>query len=217
VTMFGTVSCRFNRQRRLAGEIRWRWTADGRYSSKSAYEMQFRGTYCTFNTKAIWWVKAEEKHRLFVWLLVQNKILTVDRLQVRNWSCDPICRLCDQEPETAQRLCLHCVYAQEVWHLVSGWSKAGGIWLSVEDRRWKHARLLAALLIYTCWNLWKERNRRVFEGVSQPPARILALIKDEVQVRRSACGEDGGFVCCLMLYQPLRDEFFSCYYVITTM
>jgi hypothetical protein len=57
-----------------ADEIRWRWTADGRYSSKSAYEMQFRGTYCTFNTKTIWRAKAEEKHRLFAWLLVQNKI-----------------------------------------------------------------------------------------------------------------------------------------------
>jgi hypothetical protein len=90
-----------------ADEIRWRWTVDGRYSSKSAYEMQFRGTYCTFNTKAIWRAKAEEKHRMFAWLLVQNKILTADRLQVRNWSCDPICRLCDQEPETVQHLCLH--------------------------------------------------------------------------------------------------------------
>jgi hypothetical protein len=178
-----------------ADEIKWRWTADGRYSSKSAYEMQFRGTYCTFNTKAIWRAKDEEKHRLFAWLLVQNKILTADRLQARNWSCDPICRLCDQELETAQHLCLHCVYAQEVWHLVSGWSDglvqvpsrtvAVECWwnLAVCRRPKEEARLLAALLIYTSWNLWKERNRQVFDGVSQPPARILALIKDEVQVR----------------------------------
>lgn len=34
-------------------EIRWRWTADGQYSSKSAYEIQFRGTYCTFNNSVM--------------------------------------------------------------------------------------------------------------------------------------------------------------------
>jgi hypothetical protein len=70
--------------------------------------------------------------------------------------------------------------------LVSGWSDAlvqvpsrtvavESWWnLAVCRRPKEEARLPAALLIYTSWNLWKE--------VSQPPARILALIKDEVQV-----------------------------------
>jgi hypothetical protein len=63
--------------------LRRRWTARAHYSSKSAYDIQFRGTYCTFNNKAIWRAKAEEKHRLFAWLLIQNKILTADLLQLQ--------------------------------------------------------------------------------------------------------------------------------------
>jgi hypothetical protein len=183
--------------------IRWRWTAHGHYSSKSAYDIQFMGTYCSFNNKAIWRAKAEEKHRLFAWLLIQNKILTADLLQLRNWPCDPICRLCDQEPETAQHISLHCVYAQEVWHLVSCWThslvqvpsrtiRLEGWWnAAVSNKPKDEARLTAALVIYTAWNLWKERNRRVFEGVSESPTRLLARIKEEVQVRRLACGEEG--------------------------
>jgi hypothetical protein len=44
-------------------EIVWRWTANGVYSSKSAYEAQFRGSYCTYNCSAIWKAKVEGKHR----------------------------------------------------------------------------------------------------------------------------------------------------------
>jgi hypothetical protein len=51
-----------------------------------------------------------------------------------------------------------------------------------EDRRRK-----SALLLYTAWNLWKERNRRVFDGLQALPTRILALIKEEMQLRESAC------------------------------
>jgi hypothetical protein len=29
-------------------EIVWRWTANGCYSSKSAYQAQLKGTYCSF-------------------------------------------------------------------------------------------------------------------------------------------------------------------------
>jgi hypothetical protein len=103
-------------------EIRWRWTTNGHYTARSAYKAQLNGSYCTFDASAIWKAKDESKHRFFAWLLVQGKILTADKLLVRNWPCNPICSLCDQEPETAEHLRLHCVVAQEVWILVADWS-----------------------------------------------------------------------------------------------
>jgi hypothetical protein len=102
--------------------IAWRWTANGLYSSKSAYQIQFQGSYCSFNAEASWTASAEGKHKLFAWLLVQDRILTADRLLARNWNCDPVYILCDQVEETAQHLCLHCVFAREVWYLVSNWA-----------------------------------------------------------------------------------------------
>ena len=64
-------------------EIRWKWTANGHYSSKSAYDIQFAGSYCTFNSKVIWNAKTEGKHRFFAWLLVQEKLQTADNLLVK--------------------------------------------------------------------------------------------------------------------------------------
>jgi len=100
-------------------EIFWRWSANGAYTTKSAYLAQFKGTFCTFDADAIWHAHAEGKHRFFAWLLVQSKVLTTDNLVARNWPCDPICTLCDQTFETAAHLCLHCSYARQVWVSVS--------------------------------------------------------------------------------------------------
>ena len=73
-------------------EITWKWTANGRYSSKSAYEIQFAGSYCNFNSKAIWKAKTEGKHRFFfTWLLVQGKIQTADNLLAKGVVCNPVC------------------------------------------------------------------------------------------------------------------------------
>jgi hypothetical protein len=73
-------------------------TADGCYSAKSTYKPQFIGSFSTFDNKAVWSAKVEDKHRFFGWLLVQCKLLTADRLSERNWPCNPVC----QHLETAE-------------------------------------------------------------------------------------------------------------------
>jgi hypothetical protein len=141
---------------------------DGVYSAKSVYQVQFKGTYCTFNQKSIWRATTEGKHRLFGWLLVQNKILTADCLLARNWPCDPVCSLCDQEFETAAHICLQCVYAQQVWVLVSFWTdgfiqvlprycllKIGGTTLCWGSER----RTEEGNQLYSCTRLGTSRKR----------------------------------------------------------
>jgi len=50
-------------------------------------------------------------------------------------------------------------------------------------------RSVAALLMYTTWNLWKERNRRVFDSKSLQPHNVFSIIKEEVLLRRVTCGQ----------------------------
>ena len=49
-------------------QLSWRWTANGSYSSKSAYLAQFNGSYCSFKASYIWKAHAEGKHKFFAWL-----------------------------------------------------------------------------------------------------------------------------------------------------
>ncbi|KAJ1269357.1 hypothetical protein BS78_07G205700 [Paspalum vaginatum] len=56
--------------------IRWKWTANGVYSSKSAYMAQFHGSLCPFKANSIWKAHAEGKHKFFPWLRRRSSPLT---------------------------------------------------------------------------------------------------------------------------------------------
>jgi len=144
----------------------WKWTVNGQYSSKSAYAIQFAGSYCTFNSTAIWKAKTEGKHRFFGWLFLQQKIQTADNLTLKGIPCDPQCCLCDQAPESAAHLCLQCPFAQEVWFLVHVWTEGliavpssdahvEDWWNEALSRASTHNKShFAAVLLYTIWNIW---------------------------------------------------------------
>jgi hypothetical protein len=75
-------------------EVRWRWTTDGEYSTKSAYLIQFAGRFSKIKITAIWKAKAEAKCHFFAWTLLHNGILTANNLLKRGWTNDTDCRLC---------------------------------------------------------------------------------------------------------------------------
>lgn len=60
--------------------IRWRWTPDGEYSTKSAYNIQFEGIYSKLKLLPIWKAEAEPKCHFFAWTLLHKKILTANDL-----------------------------------------------------------------------------------------------------------------------------------------
>lgn len=208
-------------------QLAWRWTANASYSSKSAYLAQFNGSYCSFEGSYIWKAHAKGKHKFFAWLLVQSKILTADKLIKRAWPCDPVCPLCDQEQETAAHLCLDCVLAQEVWYLMQVWSDGLGkkpergvdieIWWrsSLLPMPKDQRRHVAALLMYTAWNIWKERNGRVFEGKTMTAPLVFNCILEEMGLRASSF-ESAKCLVVLMLVLFLYDFVHSMFYVIST-
>ena len=52
----------------------------------------------------------------------------------------------------------------------------------------KTRKLKAALMIYAAWNIWKERNRRVFNQKYGTPQEVLQEVNREVNDRKQACG-----------------------------
>lgn len=52
----------------------------------------------------------------------------------------------------------------------------------------KDKQQVDSLMVYTTWNVSKERNRCIFDGVAALLATILALNKKEMKIRQLACG-----------------------------
>ena len=42
------------------------------------------------------------------------------------------------------------------------------------------------MVIYTFWNIWKERNRRIFNNTSDTVLQVAARIKDDIMQRKRA-------------------------------
>lgn len=172
--------------------IVWRWTTDGEYSAKSAYHIQFEGTFSKLKLMPIWKARAEPKVRFFAWTLLHKKILTANNLIKRNWPNDPICKLCGNDPETPTHLCKDCSFSKDVWSHLKSWM--GLALLDTVNSNgslhsyWRKCRMkivstlrrkFDGLISYYWWNIWKERNRRTFQNISLQPREVAFLCKEE--------------------------------------
>jgi len=77
--------------------ITWTLENSGEYSAKSAYEVQFAGQITSNYPVLIWKIWAPPKCKFFVWLLLQDRLWTVARLQLRGWKNNyfyALCQMC---------------------------------------------------------------------------------------------------------------------------
>jgi hypothetical protein len=102
-------------------DIHWKWTPNGEYSAKSAYEAQFQGMITNINFTPLWKAQAEPKHRFFGWLILHQRTLTAENLLRRHWPCNWICSLCTNAFEDANHLAEECSFTRNVWNLVCSW------------------------------------------------------------------------------------------------
>lgn len=173
--------------------IIWRWTADGEYTSKSAYSIQFEGSYTKLRIMPIWKARAEPKCHFFAWTLLHRKILAANNLIKRNWPNDPLCKLCGVEPENPTHLCKDCPFSKQVWSVLKTWFGLSAIDIVGDNGSlhgyWRRCRLridkpyrrnFDGLMIYFWWNIWKERNRRTFQNKGLQPRKIARLCKEEI-------------------------------------
>lgn len=174
--------------------ISWCSTADGKYSAVSAYSAQFHGRIKQPGLHFSWSVRAEGKVQFFIWLLLQNRNWTAERLRARGLPHDASCCLCDQEFETSAHLALRCPFAKEVWANFQGSNPAAvrmamtsttvaGWWEKVRRGRMDENRKQdVSVSAYIVWHVWKERGRRIFQNLVMTASSVSVLVKNDIQL-----------------------------------
>jgi hypothetical protein len=175
-------------------KITWKFSKDGNYSSSSAYNMQFLGQTSSTMPSLVWKPWAPPKCKIFSWLILQNRVWTADRLERRGWQNCGQCKLCNQVQETAAHLFFKCRFTKRIWSSLKAWLGLNAIdplewdsWGSVKDwwvhvihKRGANRKALTSLAMLVSWEIWLERNARVFQNRSATASMILQKIKDEM-------------------------------------
>jgi len=167
-------------------QIIWRWTGSGHYSAASAYEIQFCGAMAPFPSEWVWKAKAEPKCKFFAWLVLHDKALTADNLHKKNWPHEPYCI-----PEIASHLLTQCNYTEAVWNQVVTLLQLqpaavqclgdGPLQCLLQFSTQGDAAMknrLVGLLFTFWWEIWKERNRRIFQNKECSFRQLASLIAD---------------------------------------
>lgn len=174
----------------LEDEITWVLESSGKYSARSAYEIQFCGQIVSNFPSLIWKAWATPRCKFFLWLVLQDRAWTAARLQQRGWENNYFCALCERNLETAAHIFIECPFTRKIWTLVSVWSSCPNLnpisWGDHTDMEEWFIEVVKAgnkkghtIAILTMWHVWKERNGRVFEQKSRNEQGVLVSIRDE--------------------------------------
>jgi hypothetical protein len=177
-------------------KIIWMHTVDCNYTASSAYKIQFAGMVTSMAATTIWKAKAPPRCRFFTWLMLQNRIWTAARLLIREWPNQYFCPLCMRNLETTSHLFTECQYSLAIWEKAGHWLRVDGLlpgnWVDSHElsawfvglgncgQRSKRDGLRSMVMLIV-WEIWKERNRRIFNNAARPTDLLISAIQDEAR------------------------------------
>ena len=141
----------------------------GSYSSNRIYRMLIGSNNGHIIYKWIWRNRTQPKHRVFIWLLLKDRLNTKNILKRKNMVLSSYtCALCSfLVEETAQHLFLDCDFARMCWNMI-------GLDIplntSIEDmimvlKAQINPPFFMETIILMSWTIWTARNELIFRGI----------------------------------------------------
>ncbi|KAJ4772002.1 RNA-directed DNA polymerase (reverse transcriptase)-related family protein [Rhynchospora pubera] len=173
----------------LPQQLTWKWSTTGEYSSASSYRILadpgMRSPYHIL----LWKIKAPPKVRIFLWLILLDRILTQQNLARRNWPSITSCQCCSEGcMETSVHLFVHCTFAKQIWTqlqirfnlpLLAFTTDLPAFWLQNRQTIGPSWDIIWAT---SSWAIWKERNSRLFASNRLTASRLVVEICATIEV-----------------------------------
>jgi hypothetical protein len=138
------------------------------YKSATAYKMLRGRNNADPIFRWIWKSYCQPKHRVFAWLLVQDRLSTRNVLRRKRMILDSYnCEFCHvAQEETTQHLFWECPFAQQCWGILNlQTDQTSGTprnFQAIKDQL--NSRFFVIPLILMCWTIWKVRNELIFNN-----------------------------------------------------
>ncbi|CAN1782241.1 Putative ribonuclease H protein At1g65750 [Linum perenne] len=184
------------------GDDMWVWGGEenGRFSIKSAYKLicNQHVTQRLDPWKSIWRWKGPNRTRYFLWLAVQEKLLTNSSRVRRQMTDTGTCSFCSAAEETSLHVIRDCQFAVDVWRLLGIFDTSDSKWQSPISEWMCHFLNSENGTTFgnICWFLWKSRNGRIFADDRTKPAGVVARglswsssVTDALRKTKSVLGE----------------------------
>ena len=157
---------------------------------------QFAGlSFCPMNA-TIWKMWDPPKCKFFAWLIFQNLVWTTDHLLRRGWPSCNLCPLCKQVQESAPHLLFQCRFTVRIWTKICTWlgildsspmiwrheDSVKDWWLKAVSGGGDHRKATASLMMLVSWEIWKERNARIFCNTDVATSIVVSKIKEEAHL-----------------------------------
>ncbi|XP_016449922.1 uncharacterized protein LOC107774790 [Nicotiana tabacum] len=130
---------------------------------------------------------ARPKAKFMMWLQMQNRLLTADRLSKWGIQIESKYSLCQREEETRDHLFVECDYTKIVIQKLMHWTQNQNIVAATWEQyvyevikrakgKSKEAQLFKMIYSEVVHSIWIERNKRIFEKTSKGWERIAKEI-----------------------------------------
>lgn len=124
------------------------------------------------------------RHKVFAWLMLLDRVNTRDMLLRRHFNIgnDHDCPLCNLGVlETNEHLFYECPFATRCWEIIGiNWNNQLAMQQKYDQARANWQRpLFKEVTILASWNIWKQRNKVVFDGEVATHLDWLRKLKED--------------------------------------
>ena len=187
----------------------WHYNEDGIYTVKSGYwpathlpnQNFIPPTYGNVDLKQkVWKTKTPSKVQHFLWKLLSRSLATGNNLRKRHITNDTICKRCYMEEETEEHLFFTCPYVKQIWRASGVANPVFDDPNELLDSKVKVCMEFASssrlvhfqnLPIWLLWDIWKSRNKLIFQKKNMHWKTVLRYAKDDAQEWKGIDFNDG--------------------------
>lgn len=162
----------------------WKGSPSGYFSVATAYQLASLPVENPMFLDWVWKLKIPQNLKGFLWLIFHDKLLTNALRMLRGLSKDASCPRCHHHLEDVEHLVRSCMHSKHVWdNLVDrhgcvlnrqgsflDWFKRN---LHPQTDVVSNWSLVFAVAI---WQIWKDRNRIIFDNIDPSWQKIVYLI-----------------------------------------